>query len=1441
MTQTLASAAQVSDVPRRPWPPALTAPLEMSETVISKYVDKESQQLLTLNRSPRLELNPFMEDWLKGRGFWPGISWNKTAMRAVVGLVDDPHNARQVPLTVNFTRGHAVIFGASGWGKSTFLRSLVLSLATTHSPNELHVHIFDLGGRSLAGLKDLPHVGTLIVPDERGYEERIQQLLRELTAEIDERKRLLGARTLYEYNSREAKPKPAILVLIDNFSEYIETFGANAQPNDTNNLFNILIGLIRQGKAYGLHFVVTANRLNVLSSKLYSLFTERFTLRLSDSGDYIGIVGSQMPDIEEISGRGYVQIGRMPLSFQVALVTGAIEKIDEEKRASHEVDQILALGKCMHTHMREANFLFDTKPLSIDALPDSSSFRTLLAEEHPSISLVPGRFIETLKTTTEALWLQNTVADNSDWLKAPLGIVSGNRRRMLRLEAKRDGVHGMIAGGTGSGKSELLMTMIVSLALRYSPDILNFVLVDYKGGGAFKPFEGLPHCVDIVTNLNKAAVARMFTSINAEIRRRQALNTRTGTKDIIDYRRKGLHLSGDKYPHLFIIIDEYAEMIQENDKYLHELESITRVGRAQGVNLILASQQPKGVTDQMRANIKLRLCLRVEQMDTSRELLRRPDAALLPNGMPGRGYLQIGNENIELIQVSYTGEKQEDDREHAVIWPDRADKVSVGSDEEPPKLFDMAVRLASELWERKMAPKPWPAFLPDYFSLESPLTDAKRGTRFTLQSTVTDWINGDVAALWQGVDWQHKEPQSPHNALNPIIGLIDDPVEASQEPLRIDFSRSHLVVFGDSGMGKTMLLRTLLISLVTVHSPDELHLYILDLGGRNFRSFEKLPHVGAIISATEEAFEMRFNRLLGFLNQTIMQRQQSISASGATNLPDFNARFPEQALPAILVMIDNFAELEIQIREENYDTLVDNKLLPLLRSALNVGIFFIVTANLPNNLPNRLYVLFNERMTFKQTETDRYIDIVGRGAVEIGDVPGRGFKRKDQKALLFHAALPLGFLDKEGRLYQEKVDAMQLLTTQMETTLKVRGRKFAPPVAVEALPPYVSLTQLLQAEVEKRPQKIEAIVGQQIDLSAARFDLKKFGPHFIVVGPPFSGKTTALYNWTFSLAKRYAPSQVKFILVDMQGKFFNYGGSLGLASLPHVLACISEVEQLELLLPNIKAECEVLSSKANNSALFVIVDNFDDFNEEIGQRQLGKELAGLVRRYGRDGLHFVISSMPRGESSPLKQRILSSRYGISLRTREALEVLSPNLKTPPALRDKELPTGRGFIIDSGQATLIQCANPYTDVDGVTSPNQAEDKKKIIALDNWVANIRDKYPNQWASWASIEPVAKSPQTDTAKTQRMLAILQAGMRKELEQLQGANTSARLVTLNLVLQDVNKWTDEEVLTNLLRELYVQQQGGGNEYLEKMAKRLAAKMDVDILLQTFEGKNQE
>jgi DNA segregation ATPase FtsK/SpoIIIE-like protein len=192
-----------------------------------------------------------------------------------------------------------------------------------------------------------------------------------------------------------------------------------------------------------------------------------------------------------------------------------------------------------------------------------------------------------------------------------------------------------------------------------------------------------------------------------------------------------------------------------------------------------------------------------------------------------------------------------------------------------------------------------------------------------LETAITDWLNGD-AAVWPGVDWLG----GANPAAQPTLGLLDNPAEARQDPLRLDLSRNHLAVFGDSGFGKSTLLRTLLTSLAATHSPDELHAYVLDLGGRTFRCLEDLPHVGAVLYADDATFEERLQRLLEKLERMVAKRQQILSASDAASVYEYNARFPDRALPIVLVAIDNVAELH-----ENHEGLVETTLIPLLRGA----------------------------------------------------------------------------------------------------------------------------------------------------------------------------------------------------------------------------------------------------------------------------------------------------------------------------------------------------------------------------------------------------------------------------------------------------------------------------------------------------------------------------
>ena len=826
---------------RAPWPEFLPSQLALSALLASTdakartitsyhYLADVDKIMLGRAEDAWLTLNPSVNKWINGENGWiERLDWENYAMRPVVGLVDNPYAAKQLPLVVDLPRGHVAIFGASGWGKTTFIRSLVVSLTATHSPDDLWVYLLDLGGRNLGVLENLPHVGAVIIPDKEGYEERVEQLLRELNDFVETRKDVLnnvGASDVYDYNQMHPDHTlPVILVAIDNFIEFSETFDNN--NDNVESVLDKFVGLVRQAKPYGIHFVISANRLNVLSNQLYSLFTERLTLKLAEQTEYRAIVGGQVADVADVPGRGYMKIGHLPLSFQIAqpidLRREDVEELvdlqrEDVEELANEVEELEQYAQNMKDFMAASGHVYKV-PIRIDALPKAVLFRQMLTREM-GINF-DEHFLAALRSETRRKWAESVTADLADWLKVTIGVISGNRHREMHFEAKRDGVHGMIAGGTGSGKSELLMTLIVGLALAYDPTILNFVLVDYKGGGAFKPFEGLPHCVDIITNLNKSAVKRMFTAINAEMQRRQKLNADTGTKDIVAYRARGLHLTHKPYPHLFIIIDEYAEMITDNPEFRAELDSITRVGRAQGVNLLLASQRPTGVSDQMRANIKFRICLRVEGVETSREMLRRSDAAFLPSGMPGRGYLQIGNENIELMQVAYTGE--------TYLFAEAEEEG------QKPKFYDVVVELAQTLLVGEQPRTPWPPFLPQQLTLSTPLVRAYLQKAYEplmtmgqykeascLNPFIQGWLEGKMG--WQAVNWQQ-------NGMLAIVGLTDDPYNASQLPLVVDLTKGHVVLFGASGWGKTTFLRTLVVSLAATHSPDAFQAHILDLGG----------------------------------------------------------------------------------------------------------------------------------------------------------------------------------------------------------------------------------------------------------------------------------------------------------------------------------------------------------------------------------------------------------------------------------------------------------------------------------------------------------------------------------------------------------------------------------------------------------------------------------
>jgi DNA segregation ATPase FtsK/SpoIIIE-like protein len=929
-------------------------------------------------------------------------------------------------------------------------------------------------------------------------------------------------------------------------------------------------------------------------------------------------------------------------------------------------------------------------------------------------------------------WRRSMDPASADWLNTAVGLLSGNEPRLLTFSAKADGVHGMIAGSTGSGKSELLMTLILGLALNYNPNVLNFVLVDYKGGAAFEPFKRLPHKVDIVTNLDQSATSRVFASIMAELDRRQKLNTYTNSKDIVHYRKKGLNLDLQRppYPHLFIIIDEFAEMIAGNAEYRAQLESITRLGRALGVTLILAAQRPVGVTDQMRANIKFRICLRVETPDDSRELLRRTDAAFLPPGIPGRGYLQVGNENIELIQTAYTGGDYTGPQEVVaapqVIWLDLPKKTAAQNAAEPPKLYDAIVSMLAGLAVQESRPqwRPWPEFLPNQsrgncLSLQTPLDTAYMDDADVAllrmdnrEDAANPTLNEHAATFWDGV-FAWPGVQWGKNSMRPLIGLMDNPYRGKQCPLMVNFPNGHAVIFGASGRGKTTFLRTVITSLALTHSPDELHVYLLDFGGRALSSLCDLPHVGAVITSEEDE---RVKRLLRKINEIIDERQVRFSEARVNSLDSYNLANPTRKLPAILVVVDNFAEFK-----EYYEDLLA-PLISLVREARAYGMHFLFSADTPNALPGKLYGLVSERFTFKLSNSAEYSEVVGRGVpADLASIPGRGYVRAGNMPLEFQTALPFDPEedDPDGLV---RIGKMALRMKDLWNDAWTGER----PSSIETLPLRVSLESIVSQVVIPPTRHLSAAMGvDDRTLLPALLDLERQGPHLVVIGQPFSGKTTALRSLILSVAYHFSPDEVMMVLVDFSRRLW-MGNELSLFDLPQVASIVSGIDELDDFLGNLKAECEQFETRKKRRKILIVIDNYDAFTEEAGRKKSAffEGLAVLIRKYQTAGICLVVAGSLNivNSQDDLRKVFMAPNFGIGLKSADAVNRL--NGKFPRSLADVELPQGRAFTVRSGITSMLQLATPY-----------ADDEDPEGSLDRWVRLVQARYPQSMVKWST----------------------------------------------------------------------------------------------------------
>ncbi|MDR0852348.1 MAG: type VII secretion protein EssC [Clostridiales Family XIII bacterium] len=588
-------------------------------------------------------------------------------------------------------------------------------------------------------------------------------------------------------------------------------------------------------------------------------------------------------------------------------------------------------------------------------------------------------------------------------LQTPIGVDTFGEPFVLDLHENFHGPHGLVAGTTGSGKSEFLQTYILSLATNYHPNEVSFLLIDFKGGGLTTKFEitenekvyRLPHLAGTVTNLDGATIKRVIVAIESESNRRQevlnAASPGEGAVDIYGYQRLFREkVVTEPMPHLFIICDEFSELKTQAPDFLDKLISIARVGRSRGIHLILATQKPAGVVDdQIWSNSKFRICLKVQEKADSMDMLKRPDAAEITQ--TGRFFLQVGfNELFAMGQSAWSG---------AEYIPTETVERKVDSAIRVVDYMGRVIREAKPVRKADSAgkhPKQLVALVKHLCEL---------ATEENISVTRL-WKDPIPALIYiDALEQKYSIPQIPFE-LNPIVGEYDDPYNQRQLPLTLPITDDgNAILYGAAGGGKTTLLTTLIYSLIKKHSAEEINIYALDFGAETLKAFESAPQVGDVLLAHEEE---KIINLFKMLLREFNNRRSIFSQYGG-DLLSYNKNSGKTA-PNILVLINNYAAFS-----EQFEAYEDTFAL-LSRDGLKYGIQFVVTASNTMAVRYRIQQNFKQILTMQLNDDTGYAVILGKtGGIIPSQFKGRGLVSLD-RVYEFQTAYPTADEDLHGYL-----------------------------------------------------------------------------------------------------------------------------------------------------------------------------------------------------------------------------------------------------------------------------------------------------------------------------------------------------------------------------------------------------------------------------------------
>jgi S-DNA-T family DNA segregation ATPase FtsK/SpoIIIE len=884
---------------------------------------------------------------------------------------------------------------------------------------------------------------------------------------------------------------------------------------------------------------------------------------------------------------------------------------------------------------------------------------------------------------TKNTWTPRTLADT---LRVPIGMRADGEPLILDVKenaAGGMGPHGLVIGATGSGKSELMRSIVTSLAITHSPDVLNFVLADFKGGASFADLQDLPHVSGMVTNLKDDAsmLDRFYAALSGEQERRQQMLRDAGNLDkVAAYQEKrAKNPDMPPMPYLLIIIDEFAEMLTNRPDFLELFIGIGRVGRSIGMHLLFATQRlEEGKLKGLDTYLSYRICLRTFSAAESNIMLATPDAFYLPS-FPGVGYLKVGTSLYEKFKSAiisnpymppatstqavltireFTPTGKLVDCNLSSLPQHTAVAVANGSEEKT----DMKVVIDHLVTE---TPPPMKNNLHEVWLPPLPRS-------VTLAEVLERTASG--AGALNGSGWQAMPPYGP---LRVPVGIEDRPAQQIQVPYYLDFSGAggHVALVGGPQSGKSTFLRTLISSFMVTHSPRDVQFYCIDYGGGSLRSLEDAPHVGVVCGKGDRD---KISRTILQMRGVMEERESLFRRRGIENMAAFRERrrqgdLDDVAFGDVFLVIDDLGQL---LRD--FDQ-VEPDLIELIAGGLNYGVHVFIAAGRWAEVRPKLRDNITVRVELRLTEpTESEVGRKEAAALPNG-VPGRGI---NQAKLHYQIALPV--VQGDGAQQTTSVaDSVAALVKRTRASWRGDG---APKIRL--LPLLVKLDELPPVGADLAPGIPIGI--DEFKLAPVYLDLLNTGgPHFLVYGDGESGKTNLLHIMLHGLNQRYTPDEVRYVLVDYRRTSLDFAGDPHLFGYAYTAPMLKD--QLDKLKKEIDSRIAAISliplDEMKKGPTYVgphyvlFVDDFDN----LGQNAL--QAAGEWILPARDiGFHLVLFRRVAGAGRGFDQVIVKAKEmgtGAMVMSGEPSE--GPIAGTQKA---NLLPPGRGFLVRRGMRTML---------------------------------------------------------------------------------------------------------------------------------------------------------